>query len=194
MQTLKIITSTTRPNSKGIVIANWLMKMAQEHKEFTTELLDLSKINLPLLDEPNHPRLQQYQHEHTKAWSKAIDVADAYIVVLAEYNFSFPAAIKNAVDYLYNEWSYKPMGIVSYGGLSGGLRSQQMFKQVVTTMNMMPIVESVGIPLFTNHINSEGAFVPDEKIQHSTNTLFKELYRWSESMKTLREAKKAEKK
>src|SRR5919202_6790763 len=138
MNSLKIITSTTRPGRKGIAVANWMTGVAQQTGKFNVELLDLAVINLPFLDEPNHPRLQQYQHEHTKRWSATIDAADAFIIVLGEYNFGFPAPIKNALDYLFNEWKHKPVAIVSYGGISGGLRSTQMIKQVVTALSIMP--------------------------------------------------------
>jgi NAD(P)H-dependent FMN reductase len=66
MNKLKIITSTTRPGRKGIVIADWITEIATARGWFDVELLDLAAINLPFMDEPNHPRLQEYQHEHTK--------------------------------------------------------------------------------------------------------------------------------
>lgn len=121
MDNLKIITSTTRPGRKGIAVANWITELAKQDERFQTELLDLAHINLPFMDEPNHPRLQQYQHEHTKKWSATIDAAEAFIIVLSEYNYGFPAPIKNALDFLFNEWKYKPVGLVSYGGVSGWL-------------------------------------------------------------------------
>ena len=138
MNSLKIITSTTRPGRKGIAIAKWITGLSEQCGRFNAELLDLPLIGLPMMDEPNHPRLKQYQHEHTKKWSSLIDSADAFIIVLSEYNFGFPAPIKNALDYLFHEWRYKPVAFVSYGGISGGLRSTQMLKQVVTALNMMP--------------------------------------------------------
>src|SRR5690348_9505928 len=108
MNNLKIVTSTTRPEGKGIIVAEWITQLATVTHRFNVELLNIAAINLPLMDEPNHPRLKQYQQEHTKRWSATIDAADAFIIVLGEYNFGFPAPIKNALDYLYNEWRYKP--------------------------------------------------------------------------------------
>jgi NAD(P)H-dependent FMN reductase len=109
MHNLKIIISTTRQGRKGNVVASWITSLAKEDKRFDTALLDLAEINLPFMDEPNHPRLQQYQNEHTKKWSTTIQEADAFIIVLSEYNFGFPAPIKNALDYLFNEWKHKPV-------------------------------------------------------------------------------------
>jgi NAD(P)H-dependent FMN reductase len=62
-------------------------------------------------------------HEHTKRWSATVAAADAVVFVMPEYNRTFTAPLKNALDYLYYEWNYKPVGLVSYGGVSGGLRA-----------------------------------------------------------------------
>ena len=187
MYQLKIITSTTRQGRKGHIVAKWITELATANGNFQVELLDLAEINLPFMDEPNHPRLQQYQHEHTKRWSAKINEADAFIIVLSEYNFGFPAPIKNALDFLFNEWKHKPVAFVSYGGISGGLRSTQMLKQVVTALNMMPVVESVAIPFFNQYINDEEEFHPDEKVEKSAHGMFTELLRWAETLKPMRQ-------
>lgn len=189
MHNIKVITSTTREGRKGIFIANWITELAGSRPGLNVELLDLATINLPLLDEPNHPRMQQYQHEHTKNWSSKIQEADGFIIVLAEYNFAFPAPIKNALDYLFTEWRHKPVGIVSYGGASGGLRATQMLKQVVTSLSMMPLAEQVSIPFFTKYINEQSVFVADEPLQKAADTLLAELQRWVETLKPMRQTK-----
>jgi NAD(P)H-dependent FMN reductase len=175
MINLKIITSTTRPGRKGIAVANWI-------KDFA---ISNGKYNVEFMDEPNHPTLQQYQHEHTKQWSATIHAADAFIIVLGEYNFGFPAPIKNALDYLFNEWKYKPVGFVSYGGISAGLRSTQMLKQVLTAMSMMPLSEGVSISFFTKYINND-KFTPEETVLKSADVMLKELEKWSDALKAMR--------
>ncbi len=186
MHKLKVITSTNREGSKGILVADWISERARSVSKFDVELLDLARIDLPFMTEPNHPRLQQYQYEHTRRWSTTINEADAFIIVLGEYNFGFPAPIKNALDYLFHEWRHKPVGIVSYGGVSAGLRATQMLKQVLTTLSMMPLAEQVNIPFFTKYINEEGLFVPDEMLTKSADTMLAELHRWTETLKPMR--------
>ena len=183
---LKIITSTTREGRKGPIVADWVYGIAKENKDFEVELLDLALINLPLMDEPAHPKLQQYKHEHTKKWSAKISAADAFIIVLAEYNYGYPAPIKNALDFLYNEWKYKPVSFVSYGGIGGGMRSTQMLKQVVTTLHMVPIVEAVTIPSFTKYINDQNKLTPEEPVIKSAHAMLGELKRWSDTLKPMR--------
>lgn len=186
MHQLKIITSTTRPTSKGIAVARWILERALKDESFETELLELASINLPFLNEPEHPRLQRYVHNHTKQWSEKINGSDAFIIVLGEYNYGMPAPIKNAIDYLVHEWKYKPVAFVSYGGVSGGIRSLQMIKQVVTGLNMMPLAEAVNVPFFTKHFNDHGVFAPEKVQEDAATTMLKELARWATAMKRMR--------
>jgi NAD(P)H-dependent FMN reductase len=186
MYNLKIITASTRPARKGPALANWIFETAKQHTEFSVELLDLAEINLPFLDEPHHPRLQKYEKEHTKKWSAQISSADAFIFVTPEYNYGYPAPLKNALDFLYNEWLYKPVGFVAYGGIAAGTRCMQALKQVVTALKMMPVVEAVNVPFFTNHINEQGIFIADEGIQKSAEGMLKELLKWTEALHQMR--------
>lgn len=183
---LKIIIGSTRPTRKGPIVADWFLKIAQQHPNFDVELLDLKEINLPFMDEPEHPRLQKYTKAHTKKWSKTIDGADAFVMVTPEYNFSYPATLKNALDYLSVEWSEKPMGFVSYGGVSGGTRAVQELKGPVTALGMMPIPQAVNIPFFTQFINEDDVFEANEPLEKSANLMLNKLQNWSKALKNMR--------
>jgi len=189
MYSLKIIIASTRPGRKGISVANWFIDMAKKDAAFNVEVLDLAEINLPFIDEPKHPRLQQYTKEHTKEWSKKIDAADAFVFVIPEYNYNMPPTLLNAIDFLYNEWNYKPVGLVSYGGISGGTRSAQMCKQVITGVKMMPLAEGVSIPFFEKHIEENGKFMSYEAADKSVEILLQELLKWTEALKPMRNKK-----
>ncbi|MDB5198817.1 MAG: NADPH-dependent reductase [Chitinophagaceae bacterium] len=189
MYNLKIITASTRPGRKGPALADWIFEAAKKHTEFSVELLDLAIINLPFLDEPEHPRFQKYTKEHTKSWSTKIASADAFIFVTPEYNFGYPAPLKNAIDFLHNEWQYKPVAFVSYGGIAGGTRSMQALKQVITALNMVPVVEAVNVPFFTKYIDEQNKFNADEGINKAAEGMFKELLKWTESLQQMRNKK-----
>ncbi len=186
MLTLKIIIASTRPGRKGPAVAKWIAGLAREHPAFETELIDLALINLPFLDEPDHPRLRKYIHQHTREWSALIDRSDAFIIVTPEYNYGFPAPIKNALDYLHQEWHYKPVALVSYGGVAAGTRAVQMLKPVLTSLKMMPLFESINIPYFTKHIDADGVFHPAEGLDKAAVTMLDELARWGNALKSLR--------
>jgi NAD(P)H-dependent FMN reductase len=113
------------------------------------------RANLPLLDEPKHPRLRQYIHQYTKDSSAIVDAGDAFVFVTPEY-IRYPAALKNAIDYLQQEWRDKPVGFVSYGGVSAGMRAVQQLKQVLKTLKMLPVFEAVSIPFHPQFIGEDG--------------------------------------
>jgi NAD(P)H-dependent FMN reductase len=186
MLNLKIIIASTRPGRKGPSIAAWFYEVAKQHTGFTTTLVDLADVGLPLLDEPEHPRLQQYTKQHTKDWSAIVNSADAFVIVTSEYNYGLPASMKNAIDFLFKEWQYKPVGFVSYGGVSGGTRSVQMLKQVVTAVDMMPLSIGVHIPAFGKRIDESGKFNGDAGLDKSGEVMLNELHKWATALKPMR--------
>lgn len=183
---LQVIICSTRPGRVGPSVARWFHEFARAHGQFDVELVDLADFKLPLYDEPVHPRMQQYAHDHTKRWSASVSRADAYVFVTPEYNYSAPPSLLNALDFVYKEWNEKPCGFVGYGGVSGGLRAVQSVKPQVTTLKMMPMVEGVAIPMVAKHIRENGEFASNELIDASATTLLDELLRWATALKTLR--------
>jgi len=184
---LQIIIASTRPSRKGPAIAAWFEGVARRHGGFEIEMVDLAAVNLPMMNEPEHPRLQKYQHEHTKTWSGRVAKADAFVFVTPEYNFSTPPALVNALDYLVQEWAYKPVGYVSYGGVSGGLRSVQTNKLLVTALKMMPLPEAVTLPFFTKLFDqATGAFSPGEVQAKAATVMLDELAKWAGALAPLR--------
>ena len=187
MLTLQIVTVSTRQGRLGPVVAEWVYEQAVKHARFELERVDLAEVNLPLFDEPHHPRLGKYEHEHTKAWSAIVGRADAYVFVTPEYDFSAPGALVNALQYLVNEWAYKACAFVSYGGVSGGTRGVQMSKQVVTTLRMVPIMEAVAIPFFEKSIdNATNTLSPGEVQEKAAVAMLDELLKWSMAIAPLR--------
>ncbi|GII59481.1 reductase [Planotetraspora thailandica] len=188
MSKLEIIVASTRPSRVGLSIGKWTEEVAAEHGGFSEiELIDLAEVNLPFMNEPNHPRLGQYVHQHTRDWSAKVAEADAFVFVMPEYNYGYNAELKNAIDYLHKEWQYKPVGLVSYGGIAGGTRAAQMIKQVVTTLRMTPLFEAVSIPFVHHHIDHDNKLVPNDVMTASAKTMFDELVRVSEALRVLRE-------
>lgn len=185
--TLMILIASTRPGRVGDSVAEWFRDRAERHGGFNVEVVDLAEIDLPFMDEPNHPRLRQYVHEHTKRWSEMVEKADAFTFVMPEYNYGFTAPLKNAIDYLHWEWAYKPVGFVSYGGVSAGTRAVQMLKQVVTTLKMVPLSEAVSIPFVRQFIGDDGKVQANETMNGAADQMLDELARWTGALSTLRE-------
>lgn len=186
MSLIKVIVGSTRPGRFGIQPAEWIMSLAKEHPEATFELVDLEKINLPLLDEAQPALMGEYTKDHTKAWSKIIGEADGFVFVTPEYNHSTSAALKNAIDYLAAEWRYKPVAFVAYGVL-GGLLAVQSLRQIVTNMSMYDLKDEINIANYWAQLDADGKFVPSEAQIIDAHKLLTNIAFWSEQLGEARE-------
>lgn len=186
---LQVLIASTRPTRVGAKVADWFIPIAEAQGAFAIERVDLKEMNLPLLDEPKHPRFGEYEHEHTKRWSATVARADAFVFVTPEYDFGPPASLINALQFLVKEWAYKPVGLLSYGGVSAGLRSANALRITCTSLNMMPLPGAVSIPFVGQLVNKEtGAFEPGEVQVKGANAMLTELARWEAALRTLRGA------
>ncbi len=182
---LLVIVSSTRPGRVGPAVAGWLASEVAADGRFELDLVDLAELDLPLMDEPHHPRLRRYTHEHTRAWSARVDAADAILVVTPEYNHSFPASLKNAVDYLHHEWAFKPVAFASYGGVSGGLRAVTALRPVFAVLRAVTIPEGVVIPNVFAQL-TEGVFIPSQPNLEGLRATLDELVRWTNALRSMR--------
>jgi NAD(P)H-dependent FMN reductase len=181
-----IVIASIRDGRAGKPVGDWFESVAREHGGFDVAVADLREIDLPLMTEPNHPRLKQYTQPHTWAWSERVEAADAFVFVMPEYNYGVSAPLANALDYLYQEWHYKPVGLVSYGGVSGGLRAAQHVKQKITTLNMMPIPQGVAIQAIGDQVD-DGVFRPSDSHVGSANAMLDALLTWQRALSEMRE-------
>ena len=188
MPNLTIIVGSTRPGRAGLPISQWFTARAKDHGGFDVTVVDLAELDLPMFDEPEHPRFGRYTKRHTKEWSALIGAADAIVFVTPEYNYGYPASIKNAIDYLHKEWNYKPVGFVSYGGVAAGTRAVQQLKQVLTTLRMLPVFDSVNIPFYSQFLDADGTFHANAVMEQAADTMLDELVRTEAALRPLRPA------
>ncbi len=186
MPTLAVIVCSTRPGRIGLPIASWFRGVAEAQGSFDVQLLDLKVVDLPIFDEPNHPMLADYVHEHTRRWSAMVAAADAFVFVTPEYNHSFNAATKNAIDHLHREWHHKAVGFVSYGGVSGGIRAVEALLPICAALRMVPSVANVVLPFPFSRFDDEGTFLGDDAMVGAANAMLAELERWTGALATLR--------
>ncbi len=77
----------------------------------------------------------------------ALDGADAFIMVTPEYNRSYPASLKAAIDWHYTQWAAKPVAFVSYGGVAGGRHAVQHLDNVMSELHAVTIHDGLAFPL-----------------------------------------------
>lgn len=162
MPRVMVVVGSVRDGRVGLSIAEWVRSALEKDSRFDIDWADLKEINLPMMTEPNHPRLRQYTQQQTREWSERVEAADAFIFVQAEYNYSYPAPLKNALDYLSHEWWRKPLGSVSYGGVSAGTRSVTALRVPALAVGLVPTGANMEISFPGNQIDDMGVFEPTE--------------------------------
>ena len=187
-----MIVCSARPGALGPAVGAWLTGViAPRAAELGAALvpIDLGDLDLPLLDEEEHPSAGVHQHEDTRRWSTLVDGADGFIVVAPEHNYGMPAALKNALDHLGREWAWKPIGFVSYGNTSAGTRSVQHANQVLTPLRLVPLGATVAIRI--GETIERGRVRPSPSLDAAVVGVLDELVRVAHALRPMRERQRA---
>ncbi len=177
MAKIQVILGSTRQGRSGDKVAAWVMSELAKVPGAEYELLDLREWPLPFFDEPVGPSMApgKFTSEEAKRWSAKIQEGAGYILVTPEYNHSFPAVLKNALDYLYAEWNNKPVGFVSYGAFAGGARASEHLVQVVNELKMIPVRQRVVIPTIWAAFNEQGELAAGDMHAKNLQTMVQEM-------------------
>lgn len=169
MKQIGIIIGSTREVRKALIIGEYIQKESiSDNNEYI--IVDLKDYHLPHYNEPGSPRTsKEYKFDTTKKWSETIRSLDGFIFVTPEYNGFFTGAVKDAVDYLHNEWYQKPFSVVSYGG--GGGKSAALHLTTLLQRFEMETMGSIYIYKPWEAIKSNGT-INTELIEGSLSDVF----------------------
>lgn len=181
---LLVIFGSTRQGRRGDVVAQWLMDRLAQRSDVTVETVDLREVALPFFDAPAPPA---YGHiiPEAEQWAAQVERADGFIFVTPEYNHSYPAVLKNAIDHLYHQWVHKPAAIVSYGGFAAGYRAAEQLRQVLIELKMVPVREQMGISLMSGiglNISDQPDSPKGAFLDRTFNGMMTELLWWTTAL------------
>ena len=188
-----IIIGSTRPGRKGEEIATWVHQHAEAsryHEAAGFEVVDLADHNLHHLDEKVPAVFGDYAHEHTLRWSTRVAELDAFVIVVPEYNHSFPGSLKTALDFLYAEWHHKAVGFVSYG-LEGGSRAVEQLRTVAAELRLADVPTAVHLRLGKDL--DGGRVVETDHLAGRMSALLDDVVTWGGLLRSHREAREAAK-
>lgn len=184
MTRIAIIVGSVRPGRYSRRVADWVHEHAARRTDAVFEIVDLADHPLPHLDEPLPASAGSYENEHTRAWARTIAAFDGYVFVTPEYNHSFSAVLKNALDYLYAEWNNKAAGFVSYG-VVGGARAVEQLRLVAAELQLATVRSQVALSFFTDFENFTTLAPQPGQVEALTTTL-DQVVAWSRALATLR--------
>ncbi|MER5768552.1 NADPH-dependent FMN reductase [Streptomyces sp. NPDC001985] len=184
MTRIAIIIGSIRPGRKGEAVARWVLDQARTRTDAEYVLVDLKEIALPFLDEIAPPSLGQYANAHTKSWAATVDGFDGFVFVTPEYNHSTSAALKNAIDFIYQEWNNKAAGFVGYGSV-GGARAIEHLRAIMAEVQVATVRAQVMLSLFTD-FEDFSTFTPAPLHTDAVSTMLDQVVAWSDALKPLR--------
>ncbi|MDT0444580.1 NADPH-dependent FMN reductase [Streptomyces johnsoniae] len=180
---LAVVVGSVREGRMGEKVAGWVTAQAALHAKWDVDVVDLADHPLPLAVAGMGQSVAEEVQRVKDAITPRLVAAEAFIVVTPEYNHSFPASLKNAIDWHLTEWSAKPVGLVSYGGMGGGLRAAEHLRQVFPEVHAMTIREMLSFH------NAWGAFDGDEALpdaEAAAKKFFDQLAWWAEALRRAR--------
>jgi NAD(P)H-dependent FMN reductase len=184
MLRIAIIVGSTRPGRNGEAVGKWAYDIARKRTDAEFELVDIAQFNLPILDEPLPATSGEYGHDRTRVWSAKIASFDGYVFVTPEYNHGTCAALKNAIDFLYQEWTNKAAGFIAYGGAMGA-RAVENLRLVLASLQVATVRLQVGLSMITDFENFS-VFKPGATHEKHVNDMLDQLIAWSGALRPLR--------
>ncbi len=179
---LAIIIGSTREGRFGDTVGRWFAKEAAGHGGFTIDLIDLIDVKLP----PTH---QRKPTPEVDAFRARLAAADAFVIVTPEYNHSYPASLKHAIDQGYVEWMAKPVGFVSYGGTVGGVRAIEHLRHVFAELHAATIRDYVCFLMARRQFDTDGNPIDREGPHNAAKIMLDRLAWWADALRNAREAR-----
>ncbi|GAA2477031.1 NAD(P)H-dependent oxidoreductase [Streptomyces gobitricini] len=180
--TLAVIVGSNREGRFGPVIADWFLAHATRRTDFTVDVIDLADPDTDLPTSLSHDPAPAVRDRLAKV-SPTLSAADAFVVITPEYNHSFPASIKNLIDWHFAEWQAKPVGFVSYGGMSGGLRAVEQLRQVFAEMHAVTVRDTVSFHNAHGHFDEDGRHKDPTAPDAAAKAMLDQLAWWANALR-----------
>ncbi|WP_229397753.1 NADPH-dependent FMN reductase [Micromonospora okii] len=184
MISIGVVVGSTRPGRKAEAVARWVRDIAAQRGDAKVELLDLADHPLPRLNLPLPPAMAPSDDPAVREWAARVASFDAYIFVTPEYNHSVPGVLKDAIDFLYHEWTNKAAGLVSYG-VHGGTRAAEHLRLVLAQVEVASVRSQVSLSLLTDFVNF-AEFRPVPAQARLVDDMLNQVIAWGGALGALR--------
>jgi NAD(P)H-dependent FMN reductase len=184
---LAIVIGSVREGRFGPVVAAWVAERARDHGAFYVDLVDLADADIPLVLPADPPKFAGATYPRPSGMTDLtarLDAADAFILVTPEYNHSYPASLKAAIDWHFTQWTAKPVAFVSYGGASGGRHAVLHLENVLTELHAVTIRDGLAFPNYFASFE-DGHPLDPQAIQHA-KAMLEQLAWWAAALRTAR--------
>lgn len=181
-----VVVGSVREGRQGRAVADWFLGVAAGDPGLDLDVIDLADVDLPLVLPGWGGKPGPETAAVLRGISPRLAAADAFVVVTPEYNHSFPASLKNVIDWHYTQWQAKPVGFVSYGGLGGGLRAVEQLRLVFAELHAVTVRDSVSLHGPWSGLGEDGAPRDAEVCAGAAKGMLGQLAWWGRALRTAR--------
>ncbi|MFP8887427.1 MULTISPECIES: NADPH-dependent FMN reductase [Streptomyces] len=181
---LAVIIGSVRRGRFGPTVANWFAEEARAHGRYEVDVIDLADVPLPLVMPGWGEETDPAAAPHEQELSRRLAAADAFVVVTPEYNHSFPASLKNAIDWFREEWQAKPAGLISYGGQAGGVRAAEQLRQVFAEMHTVTVRDALSFHNAWDVFGEDGLPKDQEAAASAAKRMLEQLDWWGTTLRS----------
>lgn len=185
--TIAVVVGSIRSDRFCTAPAAWITEYARKHERLEVDLIDLADYDLPTDVGGNDP--EAIPPERVTCLGERLAQADAFIVVTPVYNRTYPASVKTAIDHFYTEWQLKPVGFVSYGGVTGGLQAIDALRHVFTEFHAVTLRDSITFANFWDTFDHDGRPIDVEGTNKLASGFLNQLAWWATTLREAREAR-----
>jgi NAD(P)H-dependent FMN reductase len=185
---LAVIIGSVREGRFGPTVASWIAEQASTHGEFDVQIVDLADVDIPLTLPAMSPKVAGDGYPRPAGMApltSALEEADAFIMVTPEYNHSYPASLKAAVDWHFTQWTAKPVAFVSYGGGAGGRHAVLHLENVLTELHAVTIRDGLSFPSYFTAWQDGRPL--DSMVEGYAKSMLDQLAWWTAALRTARE-------
>ncbi|MCX2179962.1 NAD(P)H-dependent oxidoreductase [Streptomyces sp. SKN60] len=181
-----VLVGSVREGRQGPAVTDWFTGVAAAHGGLELDVIDLAEVDLPLVMPGWGGELDPRAVAALAGVSPRLAAADAFVVVTPEYNHSFPAVLKNLIDWHRTEWYAKPVGFVSYGGLGGGLRAVEQLRLVFAELHATTVRDSVSLHGPWSGLGADGQPLDRTVAEGAAKGMLGQLTWWGRALRTAR--------
>lgn len=174
---LAVVIGSTRPGRLGGRVGRWFAGEAAQHDGVDVDLIDLLEVDLPAA---------LGEHPSIEAYGARLADADAFVLVTPEYNHGYPASLKQGIDVASTQWNAKPVGFVSYGGMSGGLRAVEQLRQVLAEVHAVTVRDTVSFHNPWSLFGEDGALLEPHGCDVAAKVMLDQIVWWGQALRTAR--------
>jgi NAD(P)H-dependent FMN reductase len=181
---IAVIIGSVRDGRFGPTVAEWFLSRVEG--PFAVDVIDLAEVRLPL-NMPSHGGQPSDEAAAVlRELTPRLERADAFVVITPEYNHSYPAALKNLIDWHFTQWQAKPVALVSYGGQSGGRHAVEHLRHVFAELHAVTLRDTISITRYFDQFGADGALIDPTELNAAAKTLLAQLDWWARALGTAR--------